>query len=437
MRTRNHKNSKIDRYIQATRFNRPDRILSDLYNKYYLPPVRRYAQFFGPPVKIKVSYSSTRRAEHVTVEGQRWLVYDQYMGQTMNLLNRIFIEAQDEKPASTYLHKVFAERLLEVGQRYEALHCAEVYYDNKTYLDPKRVDEDERELFTNSQEFYYLFHELGHHVFPLDHPSCATVRNRAKELLEDRRTAYEAETAESVLAKFKAGPPAAYHYQAEPELIRDIRDSFSMPAGMRYRVAFLRAFDNKDLHEELFCDLLAADLTLGLNGHDTTRMSQVLRAIYVGFYHLQVLSYVDRWFFGQQKVTSAKWLERYIPIQIRQQCLKTHLLFLLDLQIKLGRKIDAKGNVESVESFSLYLMEDQKRYYEIILDVATGLVHYLVEGNRLRRLGRSAVNALTSRVPSLGTEEASIERDIAIDTAIRLMTGWLTDLKKPDEVLPR
>ena len=142
---------------------------------------------------------------------------------------------------------------------------------------------------------------MAHHAFGQDHPSCLTVRRRAEDLLAERRALFEAETPDSILEGYKAGSEAAFHYAPESEVKRDIHETFFTEGRRQYRVAFKGAFDSEDLLEELFCDLLGADLTLAINSRQHENMIQTLRGIYVGFYHLQTLAYIDRWFRGQQR----------------------------------------------------------------------------------------------------------------------------------------
>jgi hypothetical protein len=417
--------SKIDRYIAATRVNHPGRILTDLYYKHYFPPIEALATMLGVAVQLRVVYSSTRRAENVTIGNDHWLVYDQYMGQTLNILNRIFLEAEGEGAGIAYSHKILAEHLLEIGRKPEALFCARVYDSERHALGPKGGTKslpqlEFRSLFTETQERFYLVHEMGHRVYILEHPSCVIVRQRATELLAERYLESETATFDAVLDRFKSGPPAAYHHAALDEIETDMREHFEGQRGISYRSAYSKAFENPDLHQEVFCDLLAADATAGKH----PELESVLRGIYVGFYHLQVLALVNR-YFGVDAEGADEWIEHFVPIQIRAHCLRRHLIFLLELVLThKGAEVESVIATK-VNEFSIQLMEDQRRCYDTILDPAMKTMGFLRQHGQLAQLSRDDLARLLASHPELADPSAALELDIALEISVRLLTGWL------------
>jgi hypothetical protein len=420
---------KLERYIGATRVNYPDRILTDLYYQHYFPPIQAMADHLGVQVRLNVVYSSTRRAEQVTIEGQNWLVYDQYMGQTMNLLNRILLESEGDRPGLVYIHKILAERLLETGAKPEALFCAKVYDSERAILKGKHLNDELRSLFTVAQEKFYRYHELGHQVYGLEHFSCATVRDHVDALLVGKLAFLRDQSPDMILGAFDSGSPAAFHGATRQEIERDIRDQFESESGIRYRTATLKAFDNKDLHEELFCDVLAADLTLG-SWSNADVGTRVLRAIYAGFYHLQALALVNR-HFDHEQPKSDRWMEHFVPIQIRSHCLRTHLLFLLELHLQASGSVDDATTESRVAALSIQLMEDQRRYYEVILDPAMKMIGYLKQPGVLARLGQEGLAPVFEERPALADPANSLELDTALEIGVRWLTGLLPDHPGP------
>jgi hypothetical protein len=101
--------SKIERYIEATRLNCKSRLHVDSYEKFYFPKLSLVARAIALSLNPVLAYSATRRAEQIHIDGEYWFIYDQYMGQTMNLLNRIFLEADGDISSIVYLHKLLGE----------------------------------------------------------------------------------------------------------------------------------------------------------------------------------------------------------------------------------------------------------------------------------------------------------------------------------------
>lgn len=424
MKKQERDESKIDRYLAATRVNHPERILTDLYYQHYFPPIEALATMLGASVQLKLVYSSTRRAENVTIGNDHWLVYDQYMGQTLNILNRVFLEAEGDRAGIAYSHKILAERLLEEGRKPEALFCARVYDSERAALGPKASPTslpqlEFRSLFTETQECFYLVHEMGHRLYALEHPLCVIVHERATELLGEKFLGSKTATLDAVLDGFMKGPPAMYHHASLEEVETDTRKLFEGQRGIRYRNAYLKAFENPDLHQEVFCDLLAADVAAAKQ----PEFVSALRAIYVGFYHLQMLALSDR-FFGVDAEGADDWIEHFVPIQIRGHCLRTHLISLLQPVLS-----QEGGELESViatkvHELSIQLMEDQRRCYEVILDPAMKTMGFLRKHGQLAQLSRDELAHLLAPRPELADPSSALELDIALEASVRLLTGW-------------
>ncbi|WP_234012001.1 hypothetical protein [Cronobacter sakazakii] len=166
-----NKTSPIDRLISATRLNDTVRANPELYETTILR-LKSIAEQLGLPLDVKVVYSSSRRVEHITISGMVWLIYDQYLGQTMNMLNRLFIEAEDAHPSLVYFHKVLAERLVDAGQLANALHCAAAYHSSREVLRSRssdytwlaqRVNENPRAILALSRvRASYFFKSCAH-----------------------------------------------------------------------------------------------------------------------------------------------------------------------------------------------------------------------------------------------------------------------------------
>lgn len=406
----------IDRFIATTRTNRQDRVLAASY-ELAIERLRSMAEHFGLQVEVKVVYSSARRIEHITLAGKNWLIYDQYMGQSMNLLNRLFIEAEDGNPALVYFHKVLAERLVEVGRLNEALHCSKFYWNSKEVLSPKRVDELWRGLLTGIQERFLMYHEFGHRVFA--EPKLMPVMREHVRSLIDHKLQVNGRSLEEEIADLREAPPAAYHHNDIDEAIRELREQHESGCAQQFTDAVSKALAEPQIEEEVFCDIFAADLISNEAYLDEFDHIRVLRAIYIGFYHLQALEYLRR--FPSLPHGGVNWLDDNMPrVHARSYCLRAHLIFLLQLH-QLKTNVDKDSAAEQVQAFEIQLMEDQKRHYEVIYDSATSLCDNLRADDWITKLGEEAVQilkgGLTPDSPSISDDE--------LKSTILIMSGWL------------
>lgn len=412
--------AKIDRIINVTRLNVSERVRDHWYQQ-PLSIIRILAQNFGLNLNIKVIYSATRRAEHVTVGGDNWLIYDQYMGQSMNLLNRIFIESQDDQPAYSYFHKVLAERLLEVGMLSEALHCAAYYHNSRTTLDAKLTNEVWRDFLTKTQERFHMYHELGHEVFA--NPKLLPVMRGHSETIMAEMIQKKSRTINEVITSMREAHPAAYHHQDLETAIDEIRYQYESGEESGFHNAARAALSDAQVREEVFCDIFAADIISNEALAAERDPVETLRAAYIGFYHLQAIEYIRR--FPDLGDDRLNWEYDSVPeLQVRSHCLREHLLFIYELYLRFTLKACEEVISAKIQAFNVQLMEDQKRYYESIFDHVMQITDSLRESGILSRYGQKAVGALTRT--ELGVDhnqDASVQED-TIRHVISIMTGW-------------
>lgn len=413
--------SPIDRLIAATRLNVEARINWKLYETTVLR-LESIAEQFGLPLNVKVVYSSTRRVEHVTLAGEVWLIYDQYIGQTMNMLNRLFIEASNADPALAYFHKVLAERFVEVGQLASALHCASTYHSSRDVLRSNRSDEVWRDLLTRTHERFLLYHEFGHRVFAS--PTLMPVKREHVQFLLQHQIGMKQRSLQDVLESFRDAPSAAMHHQDFDASVGEIKLHYESEEGQHFTQAQLISLAEPQTEEEVFCDVFASDFVLAEGRLDGADIAQVLRAIYVGFYHLQALEYLRR--LPSLSSASAKWQADNMPyIQSRGHCLRSHLLFLYQAELKVERQLDDDTITDEVHTFEIQLMEDQKRHYDVVFDSAMRLRDSLLADNWISELGEQAMRTLRDGLNSPESVTPQLPNDDDLRTVILIMTGWL------------
>ncbi len=422
---------RVDRLISATRMNVQQRVNTELYAS-TIDKIKIFAESMDINLNIRIVYSPSRQAETRTFGEHTWLIYDQYMGQSMNLLNRIFIEANDDEPAFIYFHKVLSERLLEVGNLNESLHCASIYAQEREKLKGKFTNEKLRDTLTKAQERFYFYHEFGHRIYaePKLQP---LVREQVQRLVEECITQKTLPLDELIL-QMRAAPPAAYHHMDLEQLINEIRKDFSSKKKCDFTEATLAALVDPEIHEEIFCDILATDLLSVDAIVNELDQTEVLRAIYIGFYHLQAFEYIRRFpnLPRGNGPLGSDWKRDNMPrIQARSHCLKSHLLFSYEGHLRTFSELDDEAISAKIESFAIQLMNDQKRHYDLIFDITMKICDNLRRGNRIAKLGKKAKSRIEPKAPRSAAKSKPLTSD-EIKNMILITTGWFHDDMRPE-----
>lgn len=146
-----------------------------LYEGYYEHITAQISPIGGYP-ELHVTYSSERRCELLQLKGRHYLVYDQYLGQSFNRINRIQF-ARHESPmlSMAYGSKFIAERLISLNALGPAVFFGLIskqfekmaHVPGNPYAD---LGEDEhlRLRLIAAQEVFVMAHEVAHHRWALD-----------------------------------------------------------------------------------------------------------------------------------------------------------------------------------------------------------------------------------------------------------------------------
>lgn len=263
----------IEDYIDvARRTKQPNGALVAAYQRLYerlkahVIPVGGYPELF-------VTYSSERRCELVRIAGKLYLVYDQYLGQSFNRLNRIqFAKHRPDQLSMAYACKFVAERLVTLNAiapaAFFGLMSREFEQNAHEKGSPfESIGEDEglRHQMIAAQEMFVMAHELAHHRWSLDH---FALSKEISTYIEDFLQSVD----ESQSSTESSQSPSTYY--------RAILDS----AGPEFR-------------EELFADdfggmtAMRAALTLGVHPWQAS-LGVILAFKYLRlFRHLEILSH--------------------------------------------------------------------------------------------------------------------------------------------------
>ncbi|PTW99142.1 hypothetical protein [Pararhodobacter aggregans] len=268
----------IDSYIHATRKNFPKRATNSVYRDEIFPlldiPSAASGLKFCPLIPI-VTYSYSRRVECVEFEGQEYLIYDQYMGQTFNVFNRLAFDDGNTEARVIYFMKYAAERLLQLGDERNALILAIIHSNlkrNSTYFSNASPTE-ERGLSIFVQELYLMAHEIYHSLLKRSNGLSRDSRDHAKEFLEGRLRTPNEENLSSMSS----------------QVDRDFHAVMSVALGFELDI-------DEELIRELCCDRLALNFCATTVPHlfGQSVLQRVLTSCYTAHLFTRMLTFIDQ-----------------------------------------------------------------------------------------------------------------------------------------------
>ena len=284
-------------YLNSTRLLMPEGVdeSSTHASQMMYEPVFRFinelSSALGMNVKIVHVYTDSIRSEAITCNGQYYIVHDQYLGQVMNMLNRIYIYDASRETKLTYFYKLASQLLSRYGFYEESIFAARRYQESKPMMDHQKKQEIAGSLkhafYTTVQELYILLHEHAHLMF-----------KRSPELLNDLSAsvvswieefgAKEAGVTEELLLKLMSGFGEEDRAFIEEDM-KDFLASRHMASDFCKQI-----LGRRDLIEEFCCDRLAlTHLHLYLAHKQLCDPPDQVQAIICCFLHLRTLQMME------------------------------------------------------------------------------------------------------------------------------------------------
>ncbi|UTH74202.1 hypothetical protein [Chromobacterium sp. IIBBL 290-4] len=275
-------------YIESTRFSLPEVVSSkqtiEIRDAFYDPFVqylKRIGDAFGIQATVGLVYTDMMRSEAITIGGQSYIAHDQYFGQVINMMNRMFLYGASKKTKVIYFHKVASQVLSRYGFYPESTFAANLYRESRKDMDhimKQRRDGSSRHgLYTTVQELFVLLHEQSHVIFK-HHPDLLN------EMSADVRAwlVDYAKPSRASATELQAAMQAQGWSEVEQTEFREQEAAYM--ASMQLRTAFCEEIvSRKDLVEEFCCDQLALINVLGYFAGSTYRVhGEKMRRDYSG-----------------------------------------------------------------------------------------------------------------------------------------------------------
>lgn len=160
----------IDQIIKASRASfklEPNKSIYR-YFEYLADLVSRSHPGVEKPI-LKICYSLNRLCETFKFRNKNYIIYDQYLGQSFNKMNRILFYENDNE-AFSYLCKILSEENYLVNNFDKAL-AYNVYYKLHSKAKAKNLPKDfidKKNEFITIQESFVFFHEFAHSIVSTD-----------------------------------------------------------------------------------------------------------------------------------------------------------------------------------------------------------------------------------------------------------------------------
>lgn len=152
-------------YLAATRREMPAFLARDYYRSIF-DGLQTSLSSYGATPEFDLTYSAERTCETIRTGERQIVIYDQYLGQTFNQLNRLHFNATDPHEARIYAYKVAAEFAQIDGQTRLGAVLAMAHVANRDGAIGHRKDTDvaHRMRITALQEAFVMAHEAFHTI---------------------------------------------------------------------------------------------------------------------------------------------------------------------------------------------------------------------------------------------------------------------------------
>jgi hypothetical protein len=182
----------IQEYLASTRFSLEVSIeepaktsIRELLYEPMFAFVAKQAAQHGIDAPASAIYTDMMRSEAITLNGKSYIVHDQYFGQVINMMNRLFLYGASRATKFTYFHKVASHILSRYGFYEEAIFAANTYRTQRRLMNHQGVQGDQfvHGIYTSMQEHFVVMHELAHVAYRNDQAALESSRAAVSEWL--------------------------------------------------------------------------------------------------------------------------------------------------------------------------------------------------------------------------------------------------------------
>ena len=288
---------KVAAYLSSTRFMLPiseDESAAADENLMYRS-IKDYVNFLsnglGINVKLSIVYSDALRSEAIAIDDEMYIVHDRYLGQAVNMLNRLFLYNASKHSKIIYAHKLVSQIFSRYAFYEESVFAAQKYQDGKEDMDHQEKQKQDGShihgIYIHIQELYIILHEHAHHIFRTNEELLADL---SKDVREWIRSYGEKESNKDVVMQtlLNADVP-----DDEMEFYKSNLDKIIEQGKLTSR--FCEEISKRpDLVEEFCCDRLAIlHMVPYLIRLDNIKIIDQIKAIVLCFLHLRTIQLLE------------------------------------------------------------------------------------------------------------------------------------------------
>lgn len=295
----------IRNYLKNSRkiTGKPNAHFTELYNSIYNKLLKNCESDLSK-LKLTITYSSNKTSELFSSENnEKYLIYDQYLGQAFNMLNRIHFNSDEPKDAEYYSFKLLAEEFQLAGNQEASLICALIHITESPKYDSYKKDKDiaDRLSYTLLQETFVIAHEIGHYIFSKkkDTKIIDLYKSHLVDLINDQnQDISEINFTDTYLTdRHKSLYKGKGTYK--DFLSKDQIEEFAKDARIDQEKHILESVrlinTNGNLIEEIICDDIAVKLILSITEKEFgVSIEKTLDALYIGMMNLRLLGIISR-----------------------------------------------------------------------------------------------------------------------------------------------
>jgi hypothetical protein len=275
----------VNDYVAATRRTLPYRDLTKAEHAAVTA-----ASLFHPTVPIFVVRTTTRECEFVELAGSPYLVYDEYLSETMEMLNHCYLYPRPERERTSVhmaAYRLLAEALYAYDEQLLAEEFASSYHSLSNRL--KLSATHNTRTFSGAQACFVILHEIVHFVLRSEGIT------RVLNIVPATAISRVQEAAELYLSDSFEGQvrPIIHDYGAlcgalDGLLGREKDDLSSWGATDHKLVVSL--LGKLEIGEECFCDVTAAILSIDLLQPLGFHLNDVLIPAFLAVQYLRLLA---------------------------------------------------------------------------------------------------------------------------------------------------
>lgn len=429
-------NTILEAYLKAKRITMTkNRVMNPMYT-FSFEFIKKYLDGLNIQSEFHLVFSSSRQCEALRLNKKNYVVYDQYLGQSINLLNRIYFKEHEYKHSSLiYSHKIAAEYLRRVNIFEEATFCALFYSENKENIISKTPPNPERLQFTLLQEFHIIAHETFH-----------LIANQRRDIYDHFIGGVELYFQTREKRKHLQGSDYDIYEQSKrlDHLAVESWDKYKEENKRYLKSNFKQTLEttiktSQNLRLEMACDAFASSLiALRLVDYLNIPVLEALKAIYVGHHHLRMFKQIELAlkYYANNRRHSLLDKKRRIEIQdeidssvehielvIRSQHMLHHCIELYKHSLK-GTKPEKELKSQDFHaSICDFFLTEQNKCYDLFLDPATRFLGNTINGGiwtEIKHRSQNADNNIYAELLNTQTENLEAKYGDLIDQ----LTGW-------------